>query len=215
MLKLNSNALATWCKEPAYWKRPWYWKSESEVAQSCLTLCDSMDCSPPGSSVHGILQARILEWVAISFSRGSSRPRDWTQVSHIAGIRFNLRATREALDTGKDWGQKEKGPVLESVLYGRAIVSVSGLRVTSKRADTTYHTSQDCCCSCPYSRPLLTPASAGDLHTLTGRSGSVSCGGHCSFAWVLARIRFCLCPPLCLPSPSSSLSLFTAEKGAQ
>ena len=146
MLKLNSNALATWCKEPAYWKRPWYWKSESEVAQSCLTLCDSMDCSPPGSSVHGILQARILEWVAISFSRGSSRPRDWTQVSHIAGIRFNLRATREALDTGKDWGQKEKGPVLESVLYGRAIVSVSGLRVTSKRADTTYHTSQDCCC---------------------------------------------------------------------
>ena len=43
--------------------------------QSCLTLCNAMDCSPPGSSVHGILQARILEWVAISFSRGSSRPR--------------------------------------------------------------------------------------------------------------------------------------------
>ena len=47
-------------------------KSESEVAQSCLTLCDPVDCSPPGSSVHGILQARILEWVVISFSRGSS-----------------------------------------------------------------------------------------------------------------------------------------------
>ena len=46
-------------------------KSESEVAQSCSTLCDRVDCSPPGSSVHGILQARILEWVAISFSRGS------------------------------------------------------------------------------------------------------------------------------------------------
>ena len=44
-----------------------------------------MDCSPPGSSVHGILQARILEWVAIPFSRGSSQPRDWTQVSRIAG----------------------------------------------------------------------------------------------------------------------------------
>ena len=42
------------------------------VAQSCPTLCHPMDCSPPGSSVHGILQARILEWVAISFSRGSS-----------------------------------------------------------------------------------------------------------------------------------------------
>ena len=46
--------------------------SESEVAQSCPTLCDHMDCSLPGSSVHRILQARILEWVAISFSRGSS-----------------------------------------------------------------------------------------------------------------------------------------------
>ena len=65
-------------------------------AQSCLTLCDLMDCSPPGSSVYGILQARILEWVAISFSRGSSQPRDWTQVSCIAGRCFNLWATREA-----------------------------------------------------------------------------------------------------------------------
>ena len=51
------------------------------AAQSCLTLCDPMDCSSPGSSIHGILQARILEWVAIPFSRGSSRPRDRTQVS--------------------------------------------------------------------------------------------------------------------------------------
>ena len=51
-----------------------------------------MDCSPPGFSVHGILQARILEWVAISFSRGSFRPRDRTQVSCIAGRRFNLWA---------------------------------------------------------------------------------------------------------------------------
>ena len=47
---------------------------KSEVAQSCHTLCDPMDCSPPGSYVHGIFQARILEWVAISFSRGSSDP---------------------------------------------------------------------------------------------------------------------------------------------
>ena len=49
--------------------------------QSCLTLCNPMDCSPPGSSVHGILQARILEWVAMPSSRGSSPPRDWTRVS--------------------------------------------------------------------------------------------------------------------------------------
>ena len=72
-------------------------ESESEVAQSCLTLCDPMDCSLPGSSVHGIFQARVLEWAAISFSRWSSQLRDWTLVSHIAGRCFNLWATREAL----------------------------------------------------------------------------------------------------------------------
>ena len=55
------------------------------VARSCLTLCDPMDCNPPGSSVHSIFQARALEWVAISFSRDSSQPRDRTQVSHIVG----------------------------------------------------------------------------------------------------------------------------------
>ena len=71
-------------------------ESESEVAQSSPTLCNPMDCSLPGSSVHGIFQARVLEWVAISFSRGSSQPRDRTQVSHIRGRRFNLWATREA-----------------------------------------------------------------------------------------------------------------------
>ena len=63
---------------------------ESEVAQSCPTLSHPVDCSPPGFSIHGILQARLLEWVAISFSRGSFQPGDQTQVSHIAGRRFNL-----------------------------------------------------------------------------------------------------------------------------
>ena len=52
------------------------------VAQLCLTLCNSMDCSPPGSSVHGILLARILEWAATSSSRGSSQPRNQTCVSY-------------------------------------------------------------------------------------------------------------------------------------
>ena len=70
----------------------------SEVKSlSCVRLCNPMDYSPPGSSFHGILQARILEWIAISFSRGSSRPRDRTLVSLLAGRRFNLWATREAL----------------------------------------------------------------------------------------------------------------------
>ena len=74
----------------------WMWEldlKKSKVAQSCPTLCNPMDYSPPGSSVHGILQTRILEWVAISFSRGSSWPRDRTQVFHIAGRRFNLWPT--------------------------------------------------------------------------------------------------------------------------
>ena len=58
------------------------------VTQSYPSLCDPMDCSPPGSSVHGILQVRILEWIAIPLSMGSSWSRDWTQVSHIAGRFF-------------------------------------------------------------------------------------------------------------------------------
>ena len=61
-----------------------------KVTQSYLTLCNPMDGSLPGSSVHGILQARILEWVAILFSRGSSQPRDQTQVSCIAGTFYHL-----------------------------------------------------------------------------------------------------------------------------
>ena len=66
------------------------------VAQSCLTLCYHIDYSPPGSSVHGILQARILEWVAISFSRGSSWLRDRTWVSCITGRFFTIWATSES-----------------------------------------------------------------------------------------------------------------------
>ena len=67
----------------------------SEVAQLCPTFWDPMDCSLPGSSVHGIFQARILEWVAVSFSRRSSWPRDWTPVSWIVGRRFTVWATRK------------------------------------------------------------------------------------------------------------------------
>ena len=58
------------------------------VSRLYLTLCDPLDCSLRGSSVHGILQGRILEWVAISFSRGSSHPRDQTQVSCLGGRFF-------------------------------------------------------------------------------------------------------------------------------
>ena len=65
------------------------------VNQSCPTLCNPMDYSPPGSSAHGILQASIQKWVVIPFSRGSSQPRDWTRVSHIVGIFFTIWATRK------------------------------------------------------------------------------------------------------------------------
>ena len=65
------------------------------VTQSCPTVGDSMDCSPWGSCVDGILQARILEWIAIPLSSGSSQPTDWTQVSCIAGRFFTVWATKE------------------------------------------------------------------------------------------------------------------------
>ena len=74
-------------------------------------LCDPMDCSPPGFSTHGIFQAWVLEWVAISFSRGSSLPRDWTWVSHIAGRCFTIWATRESkgiLGTVQEYNNKNR-----------------------------------------------------------------------------------------------------------
>ena len=73
----------------------------SEVAQSCPTLCDPMDCSLSGSTVHGIFQARVLEWIAISFSRGSSQPRNRTRVSRIAGRRFTVWASGPLLTEGR------------------------------------------------------------------------------------------------------------------
>ena len=78
------------------WK--WKWSHIAVlVAQLCPTLCDLMNCSPPGFSVHGILQARILEWIAIPFSRRSSWPRDWNQVSCFVGRFFTVWATGKIL----------------------------------------------------------------------------------------------------------------------
>ena len=102
-----------------------YWKKVKVlVTQSCLTLCDPTDCSPPGSSVHGILQARILEWMAISFSRGSYWPRDWTRVSCIAGRLFTVWATREAL---RSWAEPENSWLYtNSQIYSTATDGASG-----------------------------------------------------------------------------------------
>ena len=114
-------------------------ESESEVAQSCPTLCDPVDYSPPGSSLHGILQARILECVAISFSRGSSRPRNETRVFRILGRRFNLWATRdfnfffqEAQVNYSFWGVHFGGkaePHYFISTYNNPL-SIAGLRIT-------------------------------------------------------------------------------------
>ena len=82
--------------------------------QPCPTLCNPMDCSPQGSSVNGILQARILEWVAIPFSRGSSQLGDQTQVSCIAGRFFIIWTTREA-------------PIWKGTLYSGDVGSFIGL----------------------------------------------------------------------------------------
>ena len=79
----------------------WKWKLH-QTLQLHLTLWPK-DCSPPASSVHEILQAKILEWVAIPSSRGSSQPRDWTQVSHIVRRFFTIWGTREALIRNHIW----------------------------------------------------------------------------------------------------------------
>ena len=89
----------------------------SEVTQLCLTLCDPMDCSLPSSSIHGIFQARILEWIAISFSRGSSQSRDRTRVSCIAGRLLTLWATREMKWVNSS-ALPHSGTIVKHILYG-------------------------------------------------------------------------------------------------
>ena len=89
----------------AFLKIPHFWlQCESMIVTQLSDSLLPIDCSPPGSSLHGISQARILEWVAIPFSRGSSRPRDWTMVSCIAGTFFTVWVTMEALQEA--WNQK-------------------------------------------------------------------------------------------------------------
>ena len=88
MWAITSSNLTEGTKTGAKWPYQWYdlmvyFPVCIQWLQSCLTLCDPMDCSPPVSSVHGILQARILEWLAIPFSRGSSQPRDLTHISCV------------------------------------------------------------------------------------------------------------------------------------
>ena len=117
---LSLNTLTKWQKQTfllqlkylevhlASWKpeSPWLClsipESERKVKSlSCVQLCDPMDYSLPGSSVHGIFQARVLEWIATSFSSESSWPRDWTLVSCIVDRYITVWATREVLSSPK------------------------------------------------------------------------------------------------------------------
>ena len=91
-----------------------YFALLKSLAQLCPTLCNPVDYSPPGSCIHGILQARILEWVAISFSRGSFWPRDRTQVSCIAG-RVTWEARMMALQRHKIFESEVKVKLLSCV----------------------------------------------------------------------------------------------------
>ena len=79
-------------------------ESESEVTQACPTLCHPLDCSLPGSSVHGIFQAILLGWIAISFSSGSSWPGDWTRVSCIVDRHYTTQTGHPGSPTVNTWG---------------------------------------------------------------------------------------------------------------
>ena len=108
------------------------------VAQSSPTLCDPMDCSLSGSSVHGIFHARVLEWVAISFSRGSSRPRDRTWVSRIVGRHLPSEPPlgREALLTNEKCGLGEGQISNENIKHSKQLSSTfyeSGIVLSTLR----------------------------------------------------------------------------------
>ena len=112
------------------------------VTQSCPTLCNPMDCSPPGSSVHGILQARILEWVAIPFSRGPSQHKDWTLVFCIAGRFLTVCIAGKPIDKPKTqandvpievWAEKD-----QEVLASIPLPSTHCLKCTPHHFDFSF-----------------------------------------------------------------------------
>ena len=97
-------------------------ESEMLITQSCQTLWNSTDCSLPGSSVHGILQARILEWAAIPFSRASSQPRDQTQVSYTAGRLFTMNHSMPGLPVHHQLPEFTKPMSIESVMPSNHLI---------------------------------------------------------------------------------------------
>ena len=95
------------------------WTAAAKSLRSCLTLCDPMDHSWPGSSVHGILQARVMEWIVMPSSRGSSWPRDWTHISNAPAVttRFFTTSTTWEAHSGLLPSDKNEEVVLMLFLY--------------------------------------------------------------------------------------------------
>ena len=155
------------------------------VIHSCLTLCDLMDGSPLDSSVHGILLARILEWVAIPFSTASSQPRDQTWVSCIAGGFFTLWATREAL-----YRLLKTHPILE-------VGSGSKSRCSRRSSSSSLHTHRGvflCFTSFSFSLGLPSPLRAGESGKFfclprSSVSYSISFPASLCASWTLSNNR--------------------------
>ena len=147
-----------------------------EVTQSCPTLCDPMDCSP-----RGILQARIQEWVAIPFSRGSSWPRDWTRVSCIAGKSFTIWTTKVAclfiLITGSFWDHEVKVKVK---LLSRVRLSATSWTVAYEAPPSMGFSRQEYRSGLPFPSSVYLPDSGI-------KPASLACLLHCRmiiYLWV-------------------------------
>ena len=125
------------------------------ITQSHPPLCDIMDCSLPGSSVHGISQARILEQIAISFSRGSSRPRDWTSAPALAGRLFTTEPP-------------EKPHIIEDKLLSLSTPTCPTALIQPWRRDSSRQEWRQHTCQIGYER--ITRETQLWLHYLTGKS---------------------------------------------
>ena len=123
------------------------------VAHSCPTLCDRTDCSLPGSSVHGTFQARMLQWAAISLSRGSSRPRDQTRVSCTAGRSFIIWTTRE--DPVKDKSFIQWWHCWWLWRFWHSHKSVNTLLKDSPKVLSNIHTKLELGEKCSFTNPIL------------------------------------------------------------
>ena len=129
-MRMNSRKLAD-CSSVLSPYYLFHLKVKSEVTQSCPTLCDPMDHSLSGSSVHGIFQARILEWVALSFPKRSFQPRVWTRVSCIVGRCFTVWATREVFHLTVFFFYQICSSPKAALYFGRSVFVKKGLALHS------------------------------------------------------------------------------------